>query len=308
MSTRDYYQWALEELQYKPNMTKKDIKVRYRKLAKKYHPDLNPKEDAEKFKAISIAYNDIVSGKLKTSTFTTKKKEYSYRDIKQNKQKFTGFDKAYLKQLQILIQKKKLEIEELMNLSRITTQELSDLSFEKFDLERKIKQLQIQEELCKSKIKPTFLGDKLRKNLSLWKKDGLSKKEKTNCIIQVGMAITLLYITINYPISILVELGVFGYLFYKEMKNQKENQNVLIIQSLLNDANETLLMTKKTSENLKNKVNSYYTEEKNKKAELNNITSVFDYFMFENANEFTYSRTKTEKAYQYKKSENIFKY
>ena len=216
MSAQNYYHWALEELRFKPNMTKKDIKTRYRKLEKKYHPDLNPKIDVERFKAISNVYNDIISGKIQISTFPTEKQESSFRDVTNKQQKCPSFDKDYLKQLQILIQKKKLEIEKLMDLSRLSTQELRDISFEKFDLERKIRQLQIQEELCRSKIKPTFLGDKIRKNLALWKKDKPSKKEKINCFTQVGIAATLLYITANFPILILMELGVFGYIFYKE--------------------------------------------------------------------------------------------
>ena len=72
MSAQNYYHWALEELRFKPNMTKKDIKTRYRKLAKKYHPDLNPKIDVERFKAISNVYNDIISGKIQISTFPSK--------------------------------------------------------------------------------------------------------------------------------------------------------------------------------------------------------------------------------------------
>ena len=50
MAKRDYY----EVLGLDKNATESDIKKAYRKLAKKYHPDMNPgdKEAEDKFKAI----------------------------------------------------------------------------------------------------------------------------------------------------------------------------------------------------------------------------------------------------------------
>ncbi len=59
MSKRDYY----EVLGIDKNATEKDIKRAYRKLAKKYHPDLNPdnKEAEQKFKEASEAYEILVN-------------------------------------------------------------------------------------------------------------------------------------------------------------------------------------------------------------------------------------------------------
>ena len=59
---RDYY----EVLGVGKNATESEIKSAYRKLAKKYHPDLNPgdKEAEEKFKEVNEAHEySVRSGK-----------------------------------------------------------------------------------------------------------------------------------------------------------------------------------------------------------------------------------------------------
>ena len=59
MSKRDYY----EILGVDRNASEDDLKRAYRRLAKKYHPDLNP-GDAEaeaKFKEINEAYNVLIN-------------------------------------------------------------------------------------------------------------------------------------------------------------------------------------------------------------------------------------------------------
>lgn len=54
---RNFY----EILNVTENVTKEELKSSYKKMAKKYHPDLNPgdKEAEEKFKEINYAYEDI---------------------------------------------------------------------------------------------------------------------------------------------------------------------------------------------------------------------------------------------------------
>ncbi len=50
-----------EILELKRNASQEDIKKAYRKLAKKYHPDINPgnKEAEERFKELNEAYNTL---------------------------------------------------------------------------------------------------------------------------------------------------------------------------------------------------------------------------------------------------------
>ncbi len=66
MASQDYY----SILGVKKDASEADIKKAYRKLARKYHPDVNPgnKEAEEKFKAISQAY-DALSDKEKRKIY-----------------------------------------------------------------------------------------------------------------------------------------------------------------------------------------------------------------------------------------------
>ena len=64
MAKRDYY----EVLGVGRNADEKEIKRAYRKLAKQYHPDMNPgdKKAEQKFKEITEAYN-VLSDTEKTT-------------------------------------------------------------------------------------------------------------------------------------------------------------------------------------------------------------------------------------------------
>ncbi|UWD34372.1 molecular chaperone DnaJ [Mesomycoplasma molare] len=65
MAKRDYY----EVLGVDKNATEKDIKIAYRKLAMKYHPDKNKESDAEeKFKEVNEAY-EILSDSQKRQQY-----------------------------------------------------------------------------------------------------------------------------------------------------------------------------------------------------------------------------------------------
>src|ERR1700756_3898963 len=63
---KDYY----ETLGVKKSASTEDIRKAFRKLARKYHPDVNPGDKAaeEKFKAISEA-NDVLSGPKKRKIY-----------------------------------------------------------------------------------------------------------------------------------------------------------------------------------------------------------------------------------------------
>ena len=68
-----------------PKVTEDEIKIAYRKLAKKYHPDVNPDAE-EKFKNINEAWDTLSSKE--------KKKRYNiryYMHMMQNGVDFSGF-------------------------------------------------------------------------------------------------------------------------------------------------------------------------------------------------------------------------
>ena len=75
MKYKDYY----EILGVSKNADEKEIKSAYRKLAKKYHPDLHQGDDAaaEKFKEISEAY-EVLSDKSKRKKYDTFGSNYDF--------------------------------------------------------------------------------------------------------------------------------------------------------------------------------------------------------------------------------------
>lgn len=65
MSKRDYY----EVLGVSKDATKEEIKKAYRKLARKYHPDVSKEPDAaEKFKEVKEAY-EVLSNEQKRAQY-----------------------------------------------------------------------------------------------------------------------------------------------------------------------------------------------------------------------------------------------
>lgn len=77
MKYKDYY----EILGVSKNATNSDIKKAYKKLAKKYHPDLNPGDKAaeEKFKEINEAY-EVLGDEEKRKKYDTFGQSYSFQN------------------------------------------------------------------------------------------------------------------------------------------------------------------------------------------------------------------------------------
>ena len=75
MAKRDYY----EVLGIGRNADAKEIKKAYRKLAKKYHPDMNPgdKQAEQKFKEITEAYNVLSDTEKKKLSVWKRRSGYS---------------------------------------------------------------------------------------------------------------------------------------------------------------------------------------------------------------------------------------
>lgn len=69
-----------EVLGVSPNASKDEVAKAYRKLAKKYHPDLNPgdAEAARKMSEINAAYEDIKSGKASSTSYGSSGGSSSY--------------------------------------------------------------------------------------------------------------------------------------------------------------------------------------------------------------------------------------
>ncbi|NLX62397.1 MAG: J domain-containing protein [Tissierellia bacterium] len=89
MEYKDYY----KILGVDKNATKEDIKRAYRKLAKKYHPDLHPndKEAQEKFKEINEAY-EVLSDDEKRKQYDTFGNAYNFRHGQHFDPSQFGFD------------------------------------------------------------------------------------------------------------------------------------------------------------------------------------------------------------------------
>jgi curved DNA-binding protein len=73
----DYYQ----VLGVKVNASKSDIRKAYRKLARKYHPDVNPSEEAaEQFRKINIAYEKLSDPEKRAKIDTEQSDNNRYRN------------------------------------------------------------------------------------------------------------------------------------------------------------------------------------------------------------------------------------
>ena len=77
MATKDYY----DILEIKKNATEKEIKQAYRKLARKYHPDVNPGDSSAetKFKEINKAY-EVLSDPEKRKKYNQFGDNWQYAD------------------------------------------------------------------------------------------------------------------------------------------------------------------------------------------------------------------------------------
>jgi len=91
MSTKDYYQiMGLQK-----NATDKDIKMAYRRLARKYHPDLNKDPKAEEqFKALGEAYEVLKDPKKRKQYDTYGSQEDLYAKARQREQAHTGWGRG----------------------------------------------------------------------------------------------------------------------------------------------------------------------------------------------------------------------
>ena len=84
MEFKDYY----KILELNKNATQEDIKKAYRKLARKYHPDLNPnnKEAEKKFKEINEA-NEVLSNAENRKKYDQYGKDWKHADAFETEKK-----------------------------------------------------------------------------------------------------------------------------------------------------------------------------------------------------------------------------
>lgn len=81
---------AYDVLGVSPDASKDDVTKAYRKLAKKYHPDLNPndKHAAQKMSEINAAYDAIKNGRV--SDFQAEDSRPSYRPSPSDNRSYSG--------------------------------------------------------------------------------------------------------------------------------------------------------------------------------------------------------------------------
>lgn len=71
MDTSSNLAWCYRVLELTTDATEQEIKTAYKKLARKYHPDLNPGDRATaeaQFKLISLAYQTLISARQQPNT------------------------------------------------------------------------------------------------------------------------------------------------------------------------------------------------------------------------------------------------
>ncbi len=219
---QDYYQFALQALKYDQHLTEKEQRVLYYKLAKKYHPDLNPDVDPNIFKAIAAVYQDIRTGSIKNGGTTIRRKP-DPRCMTLD-QLIYSID---------LLHRKVIELEQKVNFS---LEKIKNLKVETDELIKEQDQLQAEAEAAKSKIpKKVHVVERLINWIIKTIKDPETSRRKakiTGIVFTAAGSLVLLFVPIaSLVVSSVIHISNLSYWIYsaKKIKNQREYMNKLTL-------------------------------------------------------------------------------